>query len=329
MKEKFKMLQVDKRCLMVQEMVFAKTAPGEKVNNYLPRKEPGKHVMENGNLYVNDLCYGDKYPNSHLDLWYPNADHSRKRPVIVFFHGGGFIFGDKVTGDPLVTGKSSEGELVTELLKKDYCMVCANYALAPEYRFPVQIEQVDQVLAFLIAHGEELALDTDKIFLGGGSAGADMAEVYGAVLTNPDYAKKIGINPSVKKDCITGLLINEAALSTKNFNQDMSDMLGCLMGVDDLPSSEVSDIMDATKWINETYPPSFICSSNMEIWFEDSANDLVDVLKKNGVDYVYYYRGQEYDKLEHGFMGRFAENKYAKECLEEMIGFMEKRRYTA
>lgn len=319
------MLLADMKCLPIQKMVFEKTCPGAEVNSFTPRNEPGEHVREDGVVYVNDVCYGEKYPNSFLDIWYPNEDKSIKRHTVFYIHGGGFIFGDKVSGDPLAQGGGRDVNFCAEIAKRGYHVVSANYALAPDYRFPVQVEQVDQMLSFLTAHQEEYGLDMERVFLGGGSAGAILTEIYGTVLTSREYAKKLGIAPSIRKEQIIGLLIDEAALTVIHYEENMNAMLGCWMGQDNLSTSELVNFLDATKWIGETYLPSFINSSNQEIFFEDSAKDLVAVLERNGTDYEYFFRGTECDNLEHGYMQCFASNQYARECLEHMVAFMERQ----
>ena len=60
-------------------------------NTYKPE---GKHmdaVRDNGQRIVTEIAYADKYPNSFLDITYPDADTSVRRPTLVYFHGGGFL----------------------------------------------------------------------------------------------------------------------------------------------------------------------------------------------------------------------------------------------
>lgn len=318
-------LMSDLKCIPVQKMVFEKTCPGAKVNDFAPRNVPDERLREDGVFYVNDVCYGEKYPNSHLDIWYPNADRTVKRPTIIYMHGGACIFGDKVAGDPLATGAGRDVDFCAAVAKKGYNVVSMNYALAPEYRFPVQVEQVNQMLGYLTEHQEELSLDMGRVFLGGGSAGANLAEIYGTVLTNPEYAKALGIEPSVSTKQIKGLLIDEAALVPDNFEDNMNAMAGCWLGTDEVQKSDVIKLLDAAKWIGDVYIPSFINSSNQEIWFIDSAKALAEALERNGTEYEFFYRGPECDKLNHGYMQLFVSNQYAKECFDHMLAFVDRQ----
>ena len=318
------MLIADAICIPVQKMVFEKTMPGVRVNDFEPRNAPGRFLCRDGVLYVNDICYGEMYPNSYLDIWYASKDTSVDRPTVIWIHGGGFIFGDKVSGDPLAQSMARNTNLCAAIAKRGYNVVSPNYALAPDYRFPVQLEQVDQIIAFLTAHQQEYGLDMEHVFLGGGSAGANLAEIYGALLCNRDYADAVGFHPTIRKKQILGLLIDEAALSVRNFEANMNAMLGCWMGQDGISESPRADLIDGSKWIREEYIPSFINSSNMEIFFEDSAKDLAAVLERNGTEYELFFRERMCDSLEHGYMQRFASNPYAKECFEHMLAFMER-----
>ena len=62
------MLKSDLKCLEVQKIVFEKMYHGMEVNSFAPRKEQGENIRDDGIVYVNDICYGDVYPNPYGDL---------------------------------------------------------------------------------------------------------------------------------------------------------------------------------------------------------------------------------------------------------------------
>ena len=92
----------DLKCRVLQKAVYAKLYKGHKPNEWEPWQKPGEKRLDNGLICRNDIRYSETYPNSYFDLWRPD-DSGERRPTIVYFHGGGFIFGDKSTGDPLRT----------------------------------------------------------------------------------------------------------------------------------------------------------------------------------------------------------------------------------
>ena len=141
----------DLKCRLLQKAIYAKVYKGHQPNEWEPWNTPGVKTLESGLVCCSDVKYGTTYPNSFADIWYPD-DSEKKRPVIVYFHGGGFIFGNKSAGDPLQTGRGGVGKLEA-IVQAGYILVNADYALAPEFRFPVPIRQCDELFRYLIASG--------------------------------------------------------------------------------------------------------------------------------------------------------------------------------
>jgi acetyl esterase len=89
-------------------------------------------------------------------------------PVVLYMHGGGWIFGSAL----------SHGRLAGELaVAADAAVAFIDYALAPEARYPVQIEQCYAVARWVTEHGESHGLDSSRIAVAGDSAGGNMATV--------------------------------------------------------------------------------------------------------------------------------------------------------
>ena len=81
----------------IQRMLYK---DGRPINSFEPFAPAMRRVKENGQLYVTEIQYGTEYPNSFLDISYPDEDTSAPRPTVIYFHGGGFFGGDKSMGDP-------------------------------------------------------------------------------------------------------------------------------------------------------------------------------------------------------------------------------------
>jgi acetyl esterase/lipase len=89
-------------------------------------------------------------------------------PAVLYMHGGGWIFGSA----------RSHGRLAGELaVAADAAVVFIDYALAPEARYPVQIEQCYAVARWVTEQGESHGLDPSRIAVAGDSAGGNMATV--------------------------------------------------------------------------------------------------------------------------------------------------------
>jgi acetyl esterase/lipase len=89
-------------------------------------------------------------------------------PVVLYMHGGGWIFGSA----------SSHGRLAAELAVASRAAVAfIEYTLAPEAKYPVQIEECYAVARWVTQQGDTHGLDASRIAVAGDSAGGNMATV--------------------------------------------------------------------------------------------------------------------------------------------------------
>ena len=96
----------------------------------------------------------------------PAAQGEGPAPVILFFHGGGFVIGSIETHDRLCRCLAAAfGSPVIAL----------DYRLAPEHRLPAAFKDAVDTYAWLIGNGAALGIDPQRISLVGDSAGAGMA----------------------------------------------------------------------------------------------------------------------------------------------------------
>jgi acetyl esterase len=107
-----------------------------------------------------------------LRLYRP-AGHARgdavsRLPVLVYYHGGGWVIGDLDTHDTLCR----------ELANGAGCaVVSVDYRLAPEHRFPAAVDDCLAATRWVHAHAAELGLDATRFAVGGDSAGGNLAAV--------------------------------------------------------------------------------------------------------------------------------------------------------
>jgi acetyl esterase len=89
-------------------------------------------------------------------------------PVVMYFHGGGWILGSKNTHDRLLR------DLVN---KTNAAFVFVNYTPSPEAQFPIPIEQAFAATKYVSEHGDELGFDTTRLAVAGDSVGGNMVAV--------------------------------------------------------------------------------------------------------------------------------------------------------
>jgi acetyl esterase len=96
-------------------------------------------------------------------------DHAIDRdPVVMYFHGAGWVMGDSTTHDRLVR-ELAVGAQTT--------VVFVDYDRAPEHRYPVAIEQAYAATRYVSEHAEAFGVDSTRLAVAGDSVGGNMATV--------------------------------------------------------------------------------------------------------------------------------------------------------
>ncbi len=96
-------------------------------------------------------------------FYYPRG--AKKLPLLLYFHGGGFIYG----------GISSHDKVCRWMADRSgVAFASVDYRLAPEHKFPTPLDEALAVLDFVNASAETLGIDAARIGMGGDSAGASI-----------------------------------------------------------------------------------------------------------------------------------------------------------
>ena len=204
---------------MIQKGIYGDSSP----NSFEPLNTPGKGVTAIGQYKLNDIAYGTEYPNSFLDITYPDSNTEIDRPTLFYFHGGGFFCGSKNMGDPMAANEATA--LLDDLCAQGYNLVNVDYALVPDYLFPVPLIQMNEAIHFIAEHKDEYHINMDNVILMGSSAGAIMTAQYGTILSNPEYAALLDIEPALNPEQVAAVVIDDAPIDYRNM------ALGCKMQV--------------------------------------------------------------------------------------------------
>jgi acetyl esterase/lipase len=116
-----------------------------------------------GHMVAEAQAYGSS-PFQQVDVFAP-TDSGTNRPVIVFFHGGGWAKGSRDTYGFAGRAFASEG----------FVAVVAGYRMVPEGRYPVFMEDAAAAVRWARANAARYGGDPNNIVVAGHSAGAHIA----------------------------------------------------------------------------------------------------------------------------------------------------------
>ncbi len=110
-----------------------------------------------------------------LRIYRPRAlpDSRTDVPVVMWFHGGGWVWGNPVDYDPICTFVAARVGCV---------VVSVDYRLAPEHRAPVAAHDCVDATTWVQVSGDVLRADTGRMAVAGDSAGGNLAAVVAQVL---------------------------------------------------------------------------------------------------------------------------------------------------
>jgi acetyl esterase len=102
----------------------------------------------------------------------PAPDDAGARPALVFFHGGGFVFGDLDSHDELCRMLCFHAQVT---------VVAIDYRLSPENPFPAAVQDATAAFAWVHANAAALGIDPARIAVGGDSAGGNLSAVVSQI----------------------------------------------------------------------------------------------------------------------------------------------------
>ena len=109
-------------------------------------------------------------PNGELQIKIvrPEGSKNENLPVVMYFHGGGWVLG----------GFDTHERLLRELANGAHAaIVYVNYSPSPEAKYPIPIEEAYFATLWIAKNGQTLNLNTSRIAVAGDSVGGNMATV--------------------------------------------------------------------------------------------------------------------------------------------------------
>ncbi|MCR5741158.1 MAG: alpha/beta hydrolase [Gammaproteobacteria bacterium] len=299
---------------MIVGLIQKATYGNNPINSYSPFYEPHNGLKDNGQYLISEIKYDEEYPNSFLDITYPNEDINEDRPTLFYFHGGGFFAGSKNMADPMAASDATA--LIDDICAQGFNIVNVDYALVPDYHFPVPIIQANRAIEFINNHKDEYHLNMDKIIIMGQSAGAIITSQLGSVVSNPEYAELLGITPSIDSSKIKTLVIDDAPLDYKSFSLATKYLVGNYVKesiyLNDSEISKYNNILH----IDGNYPFSIELAGE----YRQDMLELSKALDNKGADHLLIDPYPETKEQQpHCFISLERTNETAKRAFDEVI----------
>lgn len=149
-------------------------------------------ICSNGSAQklTRDIPYvQDGHERQVLDIYTPEHAADGNLPVVFWIHGGGWQVGDK-------SDVALKPKVLTD---RGFVFVSTNYRLLPDVPIEVLIQDVAKSLAWVHANIAEYRGDPQRIFVGGHSAGAQLAAL---ICIDHRYLKSEGVSVDALRGCI-------------------------------------------------------------------------------------------------------------------------------
>lgn len=275
-----------------------------------------KHVPDNIGEVKNQQY--ELNNDTFLDTYYPEGHNRKELPVVVWVHGGAWISGNKNNVANYAKIVASHG----------FSTVSVNYSIAPEKKYPTPILQLNTALKYLQDNADRLELSMDNVIFAGDSAGSQIVAQMANIITSTDYAREIGIEPTLASDKLKGLLLNCGAYDLelasnsddKQAREFLDTVLWAYSGTKDYANKPEFRHASVADYVTGDFPPSFITAGNADPLEEQSREFAKKLESQNVTTKTLFYSKDHSPALPHEYQFNL-DNQDGRNALNEMISF--------
>jgi len=233
----------------------------------------------------------------------PDVDDAAQPPVIVYFHGGGWVIANLDVYEPSCRALCNAVEAI---------VVSVAYRQAPEHPFPAAVEDAHAALQWVIANASILGGDPTRVMVAGESAGGNLATV--ACRRSRDAGQPLPIAQLLVYP------VTDASMSTASYreNSDAKPLNAAMMpwfwkhytGGDARKALEPDASPINTRDLSGL-PPATIITAELDP-LRDEGEAYAQRLEEAGVDVAV----RRFDGVPHEFFGLAGVSPTAKQALE-------------
>jgi acetyl esterase len=135
-------------------------------------------------------------PESDVPVRVYEPDAEGPHPVLLYFHGGGWVVGGLDTHDSVCAALTNRVDCLT---------ISVDYRLAPEHPFPAGLEDCYAALEWVTEYGRRINGDPDRVAVAGDSAGGNLAAAVSLLARDrdgPDIAHQALVYPAVASPAV-------------------------------------------------------------------------------------------------------------------------------
>lgn len=265
----------------------------QKIKKDHPEVTPVQEIKSNKFLSLRDQVYRVRDNRIlHMDVFIPNSDPGKKRPLVMMIHGGGWRSGDKANLVPLAQELAIDG----------YVTASVEQRLSIEALYPAAPQDLKEAIRFLKHNADIYGIDTTRIAVLGASSGATMASLmaFTGNITKFDDPESVYPNISAKVQALVnvdGVIDftdpNESAKDTNPEKPSAGAMFfGCTYKECPEKWVEASPI----QYIGEHCPPTLYVNSSYPR-FHAGRDELFKVMDQYGI----YHEQHGFDNTPHAF----------------------------
>ena len=163
--------------------VKARIQPSAADAAHAAMRKKGLSIAPDASVTTQDLPYGSD-PMQYARIYKPAAATGAPMPVIVYYHGGGWVIADVNTYD-------AAPRLLAKQLNA--IVVSVEYRHAPEFKFPAQHDDAFAAYAWVLQNAQQWGGNIDKLALAGESAGGNLAVATAIYARDNNLTKPVHI----------------------------------------------------------------------------------------------------------------------------------------